>query len=374
MRVSIYAANLHHGGGATGAATFIADLPALLEAGDLAGISELEVVASTTVAQNVPNLSEVERTPGVRVEVRDDYPRIGALFRARQGTQFDVQFVVRGPHYAPLSARRTVLGFADATMYFPDPVGVVQSGRTRVLHLVKNQVKRRLMPHYDAYVVQSERLAEQVRSHVPGRQVRIVPNSPSPIFMRATGSRTVKLPPRRRDAIRLFYPARAYTHKNHALIGPTADYLEREHHLQLEVVTTLRDSELSGLSESVRNRCINVGEIGLDECPGIYADCDGVFFPSLNETWSVTPLEGMIMGRPVLASDRDFNRDTAGAVPFYFDPLDPKSAGDAVLEVFGSGKDWSSRLACGEEYVRSLPSAFDRSRAYLRIVVDLAAG
>lgn len=370
MKASVYCANLHHGGGASGAATFLNDLPRLHESGDLDGIDELEVVVSTTVARDLSHAEDVGRTPRVRLVVRDDPPRLAALWERRPHTSFDAQLVVRGPHYAPLTATRTVLGFADGTLYFPRPEGIQQSLRSRADQAIRGRIKRRLIARYDAYLVQTRRMADRLSVDVGGKPISIVPNSPSPLFSDPQRWQRIALPPRTPGAIRLFYPARGYFHKNHALIGPTARYLHQRHNLRLEVVTTLREAEFASLAPDVKVHCVNVGEVAVAQLPGLFHECDGVFFASLNEISSATPLEGMVMGRPVLASDRDFIREVAGTVPFYFDPLDPVSAGDTVVQVFRDGGPWDDRLAAGRAFVDALPSPFERSRTYMRMLID----
>jgi len=365
MRAEIHAANLHHGGGAVGAASFVADLPRLSAEGRLDAFTELAVVLSTTVARNVPDLDAVRRVPRCRVEVRDDRPTMRAVARRRQAPTTDVRFVVRGPHYGPLDAGRTIAGFADGSMYFPAPMA--GEGRlARLAHEAKNVLKRRLLAHYDGYVVQTERLAARLRRSFDPTPVWVVPNSPADVFWDPDRWVPTPLPPRT-GTIRFFYPARGYAHKNHAIIGPLGELLRREHGVELEVVTTLRDDELAAQPEQVRQFCRNVGEVTVAQCPDLYRQCDGVFFPSLNETASATPLEGMAMRRPVVASDRDFVRLDSGEVPVYFDPLDARSAADAVMAVVEGAVD-DERLETGYRYVRSLPSSFERSCAYVGII------
>lgn len=368
MRASIYAANLFHGGGSSGAATFLNDLPELHEHGDLDGIADLEVVVSTNVAGNLADFTAINRVPGVRLVIRDEYPRLSTMWSSSRKTKFDAQLVIRGPHYAPIAAKRTILGFADGTMYYPRPEGLKESLPFRANHAGRNFVKRRMIPRYDGYVVQTRRMAERLRRDAASKPVWIIPNSPSPVFSDSSSWRRITLPPQPRDSVRLFYPARGYPHKNHALIGSVGQYLQERYGVGLDIVTTLRDAEYSSLPAEIKRYCTNIGEVTLVQCPGIYRDCEGVFFASLNETSSVTPLEGMLMGRPVLASDRDFVRDIAGEVPFYFDPLDATSAGDTIMRVFRDGGASPARLEEGRVFVKGLLSPFERSRAYIRIL------
>ena len=370
MRAAIYAANLRHGGGASGASTFLDDLPRLAEDGYLEGFEHLEVVASTFVVDNMVRAVEISGLPNVSFVVRDDFPHLKSVFRrsAPERPDYDVEFVVRGPHYAPLRARRTILGFADGSIFFPAPRLRGESRVRRLRGKALNVVKRRLMHQYDAFVVQTPRLGAKVLSTVSGLPVHVIPNSPSQLFTNPELWRSTTIPEARPGSLRLFYPARGYPHKNHSIIGPVGEILEHDHGVRLDVVVTLRDAEFSDLDSVTRRYCTNAGEVGLDQCPPLYQATEGVFFPSLNETFSVTPLEAMIMRRPVVASDRDFVRETAGETPFYFEPLDPKAAAEAISDAFLSGLDNRRRLAAGVEFVNNLPTPYRRSKEYMRVL------
>lgn len=373
MRAAVYAANLHHGGGAAGASIFFDDLPRLSEEGCLDDFDSLEVVASTFVLANMVNADQVAKLRKVSLVVRDDVPDARAAFWHRPSGEppLDAELIVRGPHYRPLRAGRTILGFADGSMYFRIARAREERVRQRIAHEAANVLKRRLLLRYDGYVVQTQRLAARIERAVPGKPLWVVPNSPSPLFGNPASWRPVYLPERRPNSIRMFYPARGYAHKNHCLIGRVGRLLNETFGVHLDVVVTLRDSELESLDSTTRRHVTNVGEVELDQCPLLYQECDGVFFPSLNETFSVTPLEGMAMGRPVVASDRPFVRETAGDAPFYFEPLDARSAARVVAEVFLLGVEHHDRLNKGLDYVRSLPTALERSRTYLRVLSEI---
>ena len=80
----------------------------------------------------------------------------------------------------------------------------------------------------------------------------MVPNSPSPLFSTGFGDTTAFVPTSLGEgAVRLFYPARGYAHKNHAIIGPTGQHLELHHGVRLDVTVTLRDDEFAPVVSSV---------------------------------------------------------------------------------------------------------------------------
>ena len=60
----------------------------------------------------------------------------------------------------------------------------------------------------------------------------------------------------------------------------------------------------------------------------------GVIFPSLLECFSATPIEAMIMKKPVFASDRLFVRQSCDGFVNYFDPNSPESIAKSIYIYF----------------------------------------
>ena len=58
--------------------------------------------------------------------------------------------------------------------------------------------------------------------------------------------------------------------------------------------------------------------MSLAQCPSYFKELDGIILPSLLECFSATPLEALIMGKPIFLSDRQFNKDVVGDFYFYF--------------------------------------------------------
>lgn len=357
MRAQIYAGNLHTGGAIVGAAALLDELPSLHDAHELDWLEQLTVVASTAVARNAMRLGALEDLPRTVLLVRDDRPRLAALWARAGAEQFDVRFSFRGPEYVGRQANRELVGFADRSMFEDaDPGGASVRARSA------NAVKRALLRRYDEFVVQTDLMRRIVLNHVGNKPVTVIPNSPSPVFGRDAEWTTTPLPLRTPGRIRLFYPARAYPHKNHVLIAPMVHQLRAGWGLEAEVVTTLHPAEFEALPQEVRLCCVNVGEVPVTALPNLYLETDGVFFPSLNETSSATPLEGQLMRRPVFASDLPFIRSPAGSAPFYFTANDPVDAARVVGTYFRDPPTYSTRLRSGLAFARGLPSPFERAR------------
>ncbi|NGX37240.1 MAG: D-inositol-3-phosphate glycosyltransferase [Chlamydiae bacterium] len=64
----------------------------------------------------------------------------------------------------------------------------------------------------------------------------------------------------------------------------------------------------------------------------LYKHAQGLIFPSLYEGFGLPPLEAMALGCPVWASDIEPVREICGNAAVYFDPTNPESLCDALME------------------------------------------
>src|SRR5690606_28113881 len=112
-----------------------------------------------------------------------------------------------------------------------------------------------------------------------------------------------------KDVIRLGYLSRAYMHKNLQIILPVAKALDDMTNTRFEFFVTLNESEWNGFSKEYRDVVKNIGPLSVAQCPSFYNLMDGVVFFSLLECFSATPLEALVMRKPLFASNKDFVRD-----------------------------------------------------------------
>src|SRR5690606_15046068 len=99
-----------------------------------------------------------------------------------------------------------------------------------------------------------------------------------------------------------------------------------------------------------------------------YRAMDAVIFPSLLECFSATPLEAMAMEKPLIASDRPFNRDVCSDHAHYFDPMAPDTAADQVAKLFSNGTADVNALRLAREHAINFASPRERAQRYLEIL------
>ena len=82
---------------------------------------------------------------------------------------------------------------------------------------------------------------------------------------------------------------------------------------QIAILLTLDEQEWARLPALVRRHAVTVGRVTVQQLPTVYEMSHASIFPSLLESFSATPLEAMVSGTPLVASDRAFVCDVCGA-------------------------------------------------------------
>lgn len=84
----------------------------------------------------------------------------------------------------------------------------------------------------------------------------------------------------------------------------------------------------------VKDYFVNHGRQKQEDLIKIYSQCDMGLFPSLLETFSVTPLEYMHFNLPIVASDLDFNKEIIEDAAIYFKPHDAEDFAKKIYLVY----------------------------------------
>ncbi|WP_082150989.1 glycosyltransferase family 1 protein [Chromobacterium sp. LK1] len=87
------------------------------------------------------------------------------------------------------------------------------------------------------------------------------------------------------------------------------------------------------VQRGLTDRVVNVGRVSDAELARYYAQAQFFFFPSLYEGFGIPPLEAMAAGCPVVASNRSSIPEVVGDAAILFDPDDPDSLGQALIDV-----------------------------------------
>jgi hypothetical protein len=362
-RVLLDFSNLRVGGGVQVASATLQDLTTPAIRDRYAWLTDATIRLSTKVSQHLS--FEPSSLPG-KVEIVDTWPTALALFRYPRRS-FDVRFTLFGPTYTGRLARREIMGFAEVTLvYAPTEYGM--SGRDISLRdHVGRAVKHRLVRNADVYVTETSAIAARLASRhgILPQMIAVVPNRPHPMMSsRLAPTRMQRLIS---NELHLLYPTRAYLHKNLAIIDDVGTLYRTRTGRRLIVHTTLKKSEWETLPPAVRRWMFNHDEVTPDKLAALYENADAVFFPSLLEACSATPLEANAMGVPLIASDRDFV--TSSARPqVVFDPQDPVDIVEALRSFDDEFSSYTRQAIGVSELYRDHLTLSNRTKSYLDLV------
>lgn len=198
---------------------------------------------------------------------------------------------------------------------------------------------RRLWPSLARVIVQTPVVAERLRTRFGVPANRIVVVTPG-CDVRARGGAPRRNPVASREPLRLFWPARGYWHKNHAVLVPLCQELVRRGlDARVRVFVTLEkngDRRVRRLLRSLEPYApivTNLGPLVPADVHRWFRETDALLLPTLLESFSLTYIEAAAWRRPVLTSDRDFARHACGAAGYYFDPEDPVDICGRILEL-----------------------------------------
>ncbi|KQP97585.1 MULTISPECIES: glycosyltransferase family 4 protein [unclassified Rathayibacter] len=240
---------------------------------------------------------------------------------------------------------RRLLG-RDETLYFPFTVPLPypsrRQGHVQMVFDLQHRDLPQLFPRVErvfrriAYEATARRADAviTISAFTKGRIVDLLGIPEERVHVSHLGVDTERFRPNlgERDAF-VFYPARAWPHKNHARLFEAMRLLRAEGH-PLRLVLTGGDLDRLGpLPDFVDWR----GHVDDEALAELYRRAAVLAFPSLYEGFGFPPIEAMASGCPVAASDAGSLPEICGDAAVYVDPLDPRSIADGILEAIRRG-------------------------------------
>lgn len=371
-KILINASNLHNGGGIQVATSFLSELSDL----NLELNFEIFVYVSSVVDENLKSTG-FEKNKFKNYKVLNIFGIRALDYRvAKDFFGFDLTFTIFGPLYSPKKIPNHLIGFAQSWILMPK-----NEISERLKFFRRASLRLKFLIQWIFFKVTCSRLIVEL-DHVkrklvdfkkfPEDKIDVVFNCVSSIYMKEAKWLGIKnLKTERSDqVIRLGYISRAYPHKNLDILLDVAENLKKITKSKFEFYVTLTDNEWANFSPGFRSEIKNLGAINVAQCPTFYQSMDGVIFTSLMECFSATPLEAMIMRRPLFASDRDFVRDCCADHAIYINPLDPIDIAKKINDWFSfqSKENQAQRIEQAYKHVASLPNSRDRAISYINII------
>ena len=343
----INAANIHSGGAIQVATSFIEEL---------VGLNELNfnIIVSSEINNELIQLN-LDTNLFDSYEIYDVYG-LNALFDfkfIKILKSYEKIFTVFGPLYSFKKPKKSIVGFAQPWIIYPNNE-IYNS--YNLVNKIKSKLKYSLQGYFflreDEIIVEQEHVKSKLSRYKSTKNIHIVYNCVSSIFNNRDKWSKLSCP-KKNNEIRLGILSRDYPHKNLKILPMIGKILNKKYDFQIRFLVTLTSEEWRKKDSSFYEYVDNVGKLDMTECPSFYDLIDGVIFPSLLECFSATPIEAMMMKKPIFASDRLFVQQVCGENAFYFDPNDANDVASKIYEYF-SKKGLSHNKHLYRAYNRAL--------------------
>lgn len=364
--ILINTSNLHSGGGVQVAVSFLYEVSLLHKDSSLS----IDVIVSTEVANGLARLN-TNTSVFTNYEIINTYG-LKAFFSSLNSRvkNYDVIFTVFGPNYLRVKAKKEIVGFAQPWMLnFNNPISEKMSFLSRNILRFKFYIQWLFFLRADHYVVELEHVKKSLvdKKVVDSKKISVVYNAVSSLYKDKSKWQPVRIK-KNQEELSLGIVTRDYPHKNINILPLVAEALEAKHNLKVHFYTTLNDAEWATKDAFFKKYVSTVGSLSPDQCSSFYEQIDAVVFPSLLECFSATPLEAMVMSKPLFASERGFVRDVCGDHAVYFDPLDADDIALNIANYFKADTERAEQLQQARDHALGFSSAKGRAEQYLEII------
>ncbi len=313
------ASNLHNGGGVQVASSLIYELSKIAPS-DFKFI----VSSSTKVFESLPSDTDFDSFSGFvkldRFGLKGPNKKLVELSKG-----CDLSLTVFGPQYAKLKSQINVTGFAQPWIAYPEnDMYYLMNKLDRLKYKLRFYLQRKFFFRDEHLIVEHESVRKALLSHYPNcPEIKVIENTVSAAFLDSTLRESLVLP----DIDNRFvvgFVGRAYPHKNLKILKEVEVVLRKKFDIDVAFLFSLESIEMKSLGFDKIDNFYTCGSISNLQCPSFYKAIDLFVFPTLLECFSVAPLEAMISGVDVLASEREFITEVYGDKVTYFEPLNPE--------------------------------------------------
>ena len=279
----------------------------------------------------------------------------------------EIVFTLFGPLYA-FTRAKTITGFAQPWILYPNNLINKDLGFFKKLMLrLKFTIQRLFFKKDSSLIVETDIAKNILINKLNFKFVNVVNNSINTLFL----TQTPKIKEVQKD-FKIGVIGRNYPHKNLKILPQILDILTSKFESKVSFHVTLTEQEFVSMSSSFQKNINNYGSLNVSECPKFYNEMDLIFFPSLLEVFSATPLESIYMKKPFVCSNLSFNRGFLEDFAFYAKPNDVEDSAKVLMEVFellkSNDQSLINKLNLGSEYIKNNFQPSNRAKAYLDII------
>ena len=330
----INAANLHSGGAIQVATSFINEVISIER-------DDFDVVVSSEIDKELRLIkAPIEKLHFYTVI---DVHGLHALHNyefTRLIFSYRTVFTIFGPLYVLKKPIISIVGFAQPWVIYPNnEIFMTYGFFKRIMIRFKFSLQKYFYFKSDKLIVELDHVKEGLQKLIQNTEIIVINNCISSVFFDRSKWLPVDYMREDDDIILLGIVSRDYSHKNLDILPDIAKVLKHLYKMKVKFLVTLTNEEWLNRKGEFHTYVDNVGPINTVQCPSFYNLLDGVIFPSLLECFSATPIEAMMMKKPVFASDRLFVRQACGNFVNYFNPTEPKSIAKMIYNYFVMRED-----------------------------------
>jgi glycosyltransferase involved in cell wall biosynthesis len=245
-------------------------------------------------------------------------------------------------------------------VYHESPAWKQMDARSFLKNSLMDQYVAFHMRNATSFAVQTEVMKQRLiaRFKVP-EDVHIVPNAP----IDTDTSEVVPFEfPEENTPWKLLFLSKYYPHKGYEILCELGRII-RDNGIPLRISLTLSKDEsagAAGILKDIKEAGLtdiiqNIGNVRLDEVGKVVSAHDGVFLPSLMESFSGAYAEAIHYQRPLFTSHYDFATELLGDAAFYFDPLKAQNIADVLANAIKDRDIVREKLAHMKQLLETMP-------------------
>ena len=276
-------------------------------------------------------------------------------------------FTLFGPFYG-FTLSKTITGFAQPWILYPNNLVYNQISFFEKYKLKLKFFIQTLFFRKDNLLITETDISKNIlKTNLDFNNIEVVSNSLNNIYYNFNPQIKVE-----NSFFRIGVIGRNYSHKNLQILPGIFNHLRDNYNLNTSFYVTLTDKEFETMSANFKDCIENLGPLQVKDCPDFYSKMDFIFFPSLLEVFSATPLESLYMKKPLICCDLPFNKGFLEEFAFYTKPNDSIDSARVISEVIELYRTndplLQNRLNLGSQYVKTNFKPSNRAIAYLEII------
>lgn len=289
-----------------------------------------------------------------------------------QKEKVSVVFSVFGPTYWKPIVKHFV-GYAKPHYVYIDSPFFKNLGKKEAIKLkIKKFFHLYDFKHNNyALITENKDVSNRIAKIIPGKKVYTVTNYYNQVFDNPKNwENNIILPDF--DGFTLLTVSANYPHKNLKIIPDVIKYLKKKNKdFNFRFVLTLSQNTLDHkFEQEILDHILFVGKTMINQVPGLYAQSDATFLPTLLECFTATYPESMRMEMPILTSDLNFAKGLCEEAAIYFDPLDAKDIGDKILSLASDAQLRNKLVENGKEQLKKYDNYNQRANKYLELITN----